>query len=311
MPKPLFRALSAVLLSGAASLLAQTSTFEVASIKPSEPITPAMVQAGKIHAGMRIDGVRVDIGNFSLAQLIAKAYDIKAYQLQGLAWMVPTAQRFDIVANLPPGATKEQVPEMLQALLAERFKLVVHKESKDQKIYALVVGKGGIKMKETEKPAGSEGGATPGVTGSSSVTINQSKGGAAEVSNGAGLRQKMSPSPDGKSIRFEITKASMPLLAEGLTPLVDRPIVDMTELAGEYDMSFDISRDDLLNAARQAGANVPATAPNPSASPADAASDPTGSVFTAIQSLGLKLEPRKAPLVMIVVDKAEKMPTEN
>ena len=302
-------ALSAGLLCVAASL-AQTPTFEVASIKPSEPITPAMVQAGKIHAGMKIDGARVDIGNFSLMQLVAKAYDIKFYQLQGPSWMVPTAQRFDVVANLPAGATKEQVPEMLQVLLAERFKLVVHKETKEQKVYALVVGKGGIKMKETEQPAGAEGGPNPGVTGSSSVTINQSKSGGAEVSNGAGIRQKMIPSADGKSIRFEITKATMALLAEGLTPLVDRPIVDMTELKGDYDVAFEISREDFLNAARQAGANVPAAAPN-STSPADAASDPVGSVFTAIQSLGLKLEPRKAPMVMIVVDKAEKMPTEN
>src|SRR5215471_17920813 len=105
----------------AASLSAQTPaagpTFEVASIKPSVPITPEMVKAGKLHAGMKIDGARVDIGNFTVLQLITKAYDVKSYQVQGLAWMIPLAQRFDVIANLPAGATKEQVPEMLQALL--------------------------------------------------------------------------------------------------------------------------------------------------------------------------------------------------
>src|SRR4051794_33928733 len=146
MRKSLVPALFSSLLLGVVSLQGQAPAFEVASIKPSEPITPAMVQSGKIHAGMKIDGARVDIGNFSLAQLIAKAYDIKAYQLQGPSWMVPTAQRFDVIANLPAGATKEQVPEMLQALLADRFKLVVHKETKDQKVYGLLVGKTGIKM---------------------------------------------------------------------------------------------------------------------------------------------------------------------
>jgi uncharacterized protein (TIGR03435 family) len=110
-----------------------------------------MVQAGKIHAGMKIDGARVDIGNFTLTQLITKAYDVKTYQVQGLNWMIPTAQRFDIIANLPAGATKEQVPQMLQALLAERFKLVVRRESKEQKVYALLVGKDGIKMKQTQE----------------------------------------------------------------------------------------------------------------------------------------------------------------
>jgi uncharacterized protein (TIGR03435 family) len=300
-----------------ASLPGQTPAaaleFEVASVKASEPITPAMVQAGKIHVGMKIDGSRVDIGNFTLMQLITKAYDVKSYQVQGPAWMTLTAQRFDIVGNLPAGATKEQVPQMLQALLADRFKLVVHRETTDHKVFALVIAKGGLKIKETQEAPSADGSApNPAVTGSSSVTINQSKGGAAEVSTGTGTRQKMTPSADGKTIRFEITKASMSLLAEGLTPLVDRPIVDMTELKGDYDVAFDVSREDLLNAARAAGANVPASAPQASsAAPADAASDPTGSIFTAIQTLGLRLEPRKAPLLMIVVDKAEKMPTDN
>ena len=299
------------------SLLGQTTagapTFDVASIKPSEPITPGMVQAGKIHAGMKIDGSRVDIGNFTLMQLITKAYDVKTYQVQGPSWMTSMAQRFDIVANLPAGATKDQVPQMLQALLAERFKLVIHRDTKEHNVYALVVAKGGAKFTETQEPApaGDAAAPNPAITGSSSVTINQSKGGAAEVSTGAGLRQKMIPSADGKSIRFEISKASMALLADGLSPLVDRPIVDMTELKGNYDVAFEVSREELLNLARAAGANVPQAAPGASASPAEAASDPGGSIFTAIQSLGLKLEPRKAPLLMIVVDQAEKMPTDN
>jgi uncharacterized protein (TIGR03435 family) len=310
--KKLFALVCGALTLAALSLPAQTPAatpaFEVASIKPSEPVTPQMIQAGKIHVGMKIDGARVDIGNFTLGQLIAKAYDIKGYQLQGLSWMVPTAQRFDVVANLPAGATKEQVPQMLQALLAERFKLEIHKETKEQKVYALVIGKGGIKMTETAAPVpvpDDPSAPKPGITGSSSVAVNVSKSGGSEVSDGTGLRQKVTPSADGKSLRFEITKASMPLLSEGLTPLVDRPIVDMTELKGNYDMSFEIPMADVLAAQRTAGANVP-----PPAAGAEAA-DPVGSIYTVIQSLGLKLEPRKLPLVMIVVDKAEKMPTEN
>jgi uncharacterized protein (TIGR03435 family) len=311
----LFRGICAGLMLAAGSLQGQTPAagpvFEVASIKPSTPITPEMVKAGKLHAGMKIDGARVDIGNFTLQQLITKAYDVKSYQVQGLPWMIPLAQRFDVIANLPAGATKEQVPQMLQALLAERFKLVIRQETKDLKVYALVVGKGGVKMKETEAPPPSADGAAPnpGVTGSSSVTINQGKGGAAEVSTGTGVRQKMTPSADGKSMRFEISKASMALLSEGLTPMVDRPIVDMTELKGEYDVAFDISMQDLMNVARAQGANVPPA--ESASSAADAASDPQGSIFTAIQALGLKLEARKSPLLMIVVEKAEKMPSDN
>jgi uncharacterized protein (TIGR03435 family) len=95
--------------------------------------------------------------------------------------------------------------------------------------------------------------------------------------------------------------------------MVDRPILDMTGLKGYYDVVIDVSMQDLMNAARAAGANIPANAPGggSSANPADNASDPGGSIFNAIQALGLKLEARKLPLKKIVVDSVEKMPTEN
>src|SRR5205814_5568237 len=92
------------------------------------------------------------------------------------------SQRFDILAKMPEGATKEQVPEMLQALLAERFQLKVHRENREQSIYALVVGKGGPKLKEAAPdpetpPAPAPGGITLG-TGSNQVRIDQGRGGA-------------------------------------------------------------------------------------------------------------------------------------
>src|SRR5271157_1537381 len=83
-------------------------TFEVASVKPVDLPGPAAVASGKIHAGMKIDAARVDIGLFSLMQLICKAYDVKEYQVSGPSWL--NAQRFDIIAKMPEGATKEQVP---------------------------------------------------------------------------------------------------------------------------------------------------------------------------------------------------------
>jgi uncharacterized protein (TIGR03435 family) len=292
---------------------ADALAFEVASIKPSEQITPAMAAAGKLHVGMKVDGVRVDIGNFPLMQLICKAYDVKAYQVTGPGWLL-TGQRFDIVANLPHGATKEQVPQMLQALLAERFKLAIHRDTKEHAVYAMVVGKSGIKMKEAEPDPALPDGSAPNtaVTGSSSVSITQTKGGAV-VSDGQGKQQKMSVSPDGKMMRMEASKISMAELAEGMSPLSDHPIVDMTGLKGNYQVTIEISMQEIMNAARAAGAAIPAAAPGggDAGKPADAASDPGGSLFTAIQSLGLKLEPRKTPLMTIVVDHVEKMPTEN
>src|SRR6266513_2944286 len=105
----------------AVAALGQQLAFEVASIRSAEPITPAMIQAGKMHVGMKIDAGKVDIGFFSLRELIPLAYEVKPFQLTGPDWL--SAQRFDILAKLPEGATKEQVPAMLRALLEERFKL--------------------------------------------------------------------------------------------------------------------------------------------------------------------------------------------
>jgi uncharacterized protein (TIGR03435 family) len=297
------------LLLAAGTLFGQTPSFEVASIKPSEAVTPAMIASGKLHVGMKIDGSRVDIGNFRLMQLIMKAYDVKMYQVQGPSWLL-SGQAFDIVANLPPGATKEQVPAMLQKLLAERFKLQVHTEKDPHAVYAMVVSEGGAKMKQSADPG--EAGAPAGVTGSSTATIAQNSNGAT-VSDGAGHTQKMTRSADGKFLHMEASGITMPELAEGLSPLTDQPIVDATGLKGRYEVTLDISMAEMLNAARAAGANIPTDAPGASdpSKPAEAASDPGASVFTALKPLGLKLERRKEPLLRIMVDHCEKMPTDN
>jgi uncharacterized protein (TIGR03435 family) len=88
-----------------------------------------------------------------LKDLIRTAYEVKGYQITGaysLGSLVDD-QRFNIQATMPAGATEKQVPQMLQALLAERFKLVIRRETKDQSVYALVVAKGGPKLKDSER----------------------------------------------------------------------------------------------------------------------------------------------------------------
>src|SRR5215471_9896512 len=118
------------LLLAAGAVLAQTPpaklAFEVASIKPAEQLDPTKMMSGQAHVGVKIDQARVDIGFLSTAELIRMAYKLKSYQLIGPEWL--TAQRWDIMAKMPPGADKAQVPEMLQTLLAERFRLEFHRE---------------------------------------------------------------------------------------------------------------------------------------------------------------------------------------
>jgi uncharacterized protein (TIGR03435 family) len=86
----------------------------------------------------------------------------------------------------------------------------------------------------------------------------------------------------------------------------------MTDLKGNYHVALDLSRDDLQNAAKVAGAGAMMTPPREGGKPSAEASDPAGSsIFSSMQQMGLKLEARKAPLVFIVIDHLEKSPTDN
>jgi uncharacterized protein (TIGR03435 family) len=301
--------------------------FEVASIKPAGPLNPAAIQSGKLRIGMKVDGAICDIGSFSLRDLIRTAYEVKDFQISGADGLgtVMSATRFNIQATMPPGTTEKQVPQMLQALLAERFKLVIHRDTKEHSVYALVVGKGGPKMKAAEPeppPAPKDPDATDappepkkGETiigqGSSQMRISGSmESGKGVTMKGGPMGQMKMSMADGK-MHMEAAKMTMALLTEMLTSFVDRPVVDMTELTGDYQVALDLSMDDLKNAVKAAGMGAMMGTSDAGKGLADA-SDPSGSsIFTSIQQLGLKLDPRKAPLVTIVIDHVEKSPTEN
>jgi uncharacterized protein (TIGR03435 family) len=290
--------------------------FEVATIKVAPPFNPAAVAAGKLHIGMNIDAARVDIGYMSLFELLQAAFKLKQHQLVVPDWA--KNQRFDILAKMPEGATKEQVPEMLQALLVERFGLTYHKDSREQSVYGLLVGKGGHKLKESS----TEEIPKPPADDKSGNTISFGGGQMQRSGNSVTITAKDQPGAmkmtmvEGR-MRFEGTKTKMEAVAEMLTRFVGKPVVDMTDLKGMYDVTFEVSMAELMNIARAQGVAVPGMmggAPGGDAGrPADAASDPTasGSIFNSIQAMGLKLEQRKAPFETIIVDKLEKMPTEN
>jgi uncharacterized protein (TIGR03435 family) len=146
------------------------------------------------------------------------------------------------------------------------------------------------------------------------VAVNVGAKGGAEISDGQGGKQTMTPGADGKSMHLENSRITMSDFAAGLAPMMDKPIVDMTELKGYYQIAMDIPMEELMAIARKAGAMVPSSGGGGDAAraPADAAADPSGgSIFASVQKLGLKLEARKAPITQIVVDHVEKMPTEN
>jgi uncharacterized protein (TIGR03435 family) len=271
--------------------------------------------------GMRVDKALVDISSLPLSQLINLAFKTKQYQVTGPSWLTASPMgmdRFDIRATLPEGATEKDVPEMLQALLVERFKLVFHRESAEMPIYALLVGKGGPKMKEAApdpEPA-------PSGPGGEAVKDNQpqfsgrpdQKGGMV-IRGGPGGNMKMSMQEG--TMHMESDKMGMAQLADMLSPFLDHPIVDMTELKGNYQVSLELTMADMMNAARAQGMAMgpgpggPGGGPGGAAMPEGAPDPGSSSVFRNVQQLGLKLEARKSEIGKLIIDHLEKTPTEN
>jgi uncharacterized protein (TIGR03435 family) len=264
--------------------------FEVASVRPSAPAGQE-----KVALGLHIDGSHVRISSFSLRDLVVRAYNVKSAQVSGPDWIF--TERFDVTATLPDGSTPNDIPDMLQTLLADRFKLKMHREKKDFPVYALVLGKGPLKLQEDALDAD---------TGDSKGAVNvAAAGSAAGVSVNLG-RGSYYAFTDNK---FEAKKMSLDMLARQLERYVDRPIVDLTELKGTYDFTFNLTPDDyqamLIRVAVNSGVVLPPQVLR------YMESNGANSLFEAVQQTGLKLDARKAPLDFIVVDQASKTPTEN
>jgi uncharacterized protein (TIGR03435 family) len=266
--------------------------FEVASIKPSAA-TPL---AGGIHVGLQLDGAQFHCSYFSLKDYIGVAYKLKHYQIVGPDWIA--SERFDIHAKLPTNAPRDKVLEMLQTLLEQRFQLKMHHDSKEFSVYGVVVGKGGLKLTESPLDPVSEEDAGKGVNisadgGARGTTVRFGRGAYFSLADN----------------KFEARKMTMAQLADSVGRFVERPVVDMTELKGTYDLTLEFTPEEyrtlLIRAAISAGVNLPQEVVRM----LEGASDE--SLFKGLQATGLKLESRKAPLEVLVIDSASKTPIEN
>jgi len=269
--------------------------FEVASIRTSRDQA-----VDRANTGLKIDGSQVHYNHMALRDYVAMAYGVQYYQISGQDWMA--SHRFDIAAKLPAGAGGEQIPAMLRALLTDRFRMAAHKDTKDLPVYALVRGKGELKLKESQPDAAPDG--ADGGRGPRSVDIAAGGGrGGVTVSLGQGAAFSVADN------RIEGRKISMASFASGLSRFLDRPAVDMTGLPKTYDFTLTFSPDDfsamMIRAALAAGVVLP-----PQAMKALEYSS-GDSIFAAVEAVGLKLEVRNAPLEVVMIDHIEKTPTEN
>lgn len=235
----------------AVSLPAQPLRFQSATIKPSQD------PEGR-SSYFTLPG-KITLLNQTLRECVRIAYDVKIAQVAGgPKWI--EAQRFDIEATAARPADDREMMAMLRALLQERFRLTLHRDSKMFPGYALVVARHGLKIREVEPGPGH---------------IDTRRG----------------------SLTGEA--ASMANLSQALSEVMSAPVIDMTEAAGVFTFRLQWSADLV-----RPGSLTADEPDNPTALP----DSPTGpSLFAAVEEqLGLKLERRRIPLEVLVIDRAER-----
>ena len=321
----------ALALLSASAVLAQAIpdklTFEVASVKPAAPPTPGQFMVGVRGGPGTPDPGQATFSNVTQRLLLTKAYGVQDYQISGPGWL--DSERYDIVAKVPKGATKEQFMVMLQNLLAERFKLTLHHETKELPRYALVVAKNGPKLKEAAAPPANDaevakdragpadGGPPPGPGPGSGPPPGE--GGPPRMPMGKDGFPKLPPGVGRGGImmmmmngRARLMGNGQPIskLADALARQLGRPVTDKTGLAATYDFTLDFDPEGST-----AGRGMMPPPPPGGGGDAPGANPPeteVASLFTALQEqLGLKLEQKKGPLDLLVIDHSEKVPLEN
>ena len=235
--------LLALLLAEQVQQPAPRVEFEVVSIKPGDPNDPS--SRGRSTPG------GMEMTNTTLNTLVRGAYGLNEFQLAGGPKWAGSA-KFDVVAKMPAGTTRDQVTLMMQSMLADRFKLKFHRETRVLQEYALVVAKGGPKLQEATEDDKTHGGTSQGPR------------------------------------MIKASGARLSELARMLIGAVRAPVLDRTGIAGQFHIALQFAP---LLGDTPADENLP-------------------DIFAAVQQLGLKLEPIKEPVEIVVIDNAV-MPAEN
>jgi uncharacterized protein (TIGR03435 family) len=279
---------AAALLLSAAQIRAQSQSaatpkpeYEIVSIKPTDP-NNRVGRSGLLYTADGLTGHNVGVW-----ALFRAAYEVENYQISGAPKWFET-EHYDIEAKLD-AATVDEIrklgmeksrtlrQQMMQALLADRFNLVAHRETKDVPIYSLVIAKSGSKLQEPK----------PGETYEKGI-----KG-----PDGQPFKEAIFFSGRAGSLTMTAQAASTTTLASVLSGQLGRPVLDKTGLTAKYDFSFPFAPEEVQSA----------TVPS-SGVPAPAAPEsnlPTLSVAIE-EHLGLKLESGKGPAPIIVIDRIEK-----
>lgn len=258
--------------------------FAVASIKRDPSREPLSI-AVPMGVGYRPGG-RLVAGNAPLTMLIQRAYSVQDFQVVGGPSWINT-DGYDIQAKPESNTDQKRMWLMLRTLLADRFKLAMHNETRELPVYDLEVVKGGPKLSPPEG------------------------GPCSEVLTGFPERGQPRPAPpcgpgvikSGTGLTMEGISVSMPSLAKILSTLVKREVIDKTGFTGRFALRLEFADDDaLIGLPNPAGPDTPDQAVDPAAKP---------SIRVALQEqLGLRIHPSKGPVDVLVIDHVER-PTAN
>jgi uncharacterized protein (TIGR03435 family) len=255
-----------------AALFAATLSVVLGQAPAFEAASIKPNTSGRSGGGIDLSPGRIKIINSSLKLCVQVAWNVKDFQVSGAAnWM--DAEHYDIDAVAANPFTREEFRAMLQALLTDRFGLAIHREMQDKPGYALVVAK------------------------------------SVAAKNGP----KLQHAAEDPSIQFSRTSSgdrtlkapglSMAQLASALSQVLGKTVVDQTGIEGIFNIALQWTPDPASEP-RMAKNGEPMPSPPPDATPGP-------SIFTAVQeTLGLKLESKKVPVEVIVIDRATR-PTEN
>jgi len=235
--------------------IGHSQTFEVVSIRVAEP-----GQERRRDLNIEAHPGTVTMRGVGLGEMVFWSYKISPFQVSNLP-SLQTPDRFDITAKAAGPAKTDEMRLMVQAMLADRFKMVSHRETKEMSAYALVEAKGGHKLKQSE------------------------------MADGSGVLPL-----EGPKMALGAQSATLDQLAMFLSGPLRAPVVDKTGLKGRWDFEIDITKYGVKG-------------PRPEGEPPP---DPVSVLQDALpKQLGLRLEARKMPIEMLVIDKVQLKPVEN
>jgi len=244
--------LAANLLLISSALGQPAPTFEVASVKASPPSSDSMRM--RVQPVVTSSPGGVTMLNASLKALIQWAYHVQTIQVMAPGWL--DQNHYDVVAKTAAPASNEELRQMMQTLLADRFKLAFHRETKEMQAYVVTVAKTGHKMKPSE--------------GEGPIEMK----------------------PTGKGLNILFTHVTMAELTEMASSPLDGVVVDQTGLKGAWDFTIDGSFFAMQK-------------------PADMQEAIGMMIQVMNEQLGIKVEQKKVPTEVLIVDRAEKIPVEN